>query len=436
MKRPPRQGRPRPPAAAARALAQPACEAEVTFSGVGARGEAVAETAQGPLYAPFALAGETAQVRIVGDRAQILAVTAQSIERVAPPCPHFGVCGGCQLQHWAEAPQLAWKRGLVVQALAKRGLEGDVAPIVPAWGAGRRRVGLHVQRQGGAVRFGFIERGGAQAAAISTCPLMTPGLQAALPVLEKLARSLAPARGDAVLQTLQTQTGLDVDVRGAGRVSARDRQGLQALAAAAEIADLARLSLEGESVLERRPPELRMGAAIVRPPPGSFVQATVAGEETMADLVLQALSGARRVADLFCGIGTFALRLAQGAEVWAVDGEPAMLAALKAAADRAGGALKGVETARRDLLRSPVSALELKRFDAIVFDPPRGGARLQAEQIAAAKAERVAAVACDAGAFARDARALVDAGFTMQTITPIDQFRWSPHVEIVGVFTR
>ena len=436
MKRPPRHSRPRPPAAAARALDQPVREAEVTFTGFGARGEAVAETPQGPLYAPFALAGETAQVRIVGDRAHVTAITTPSADRAVPPCPHFGVCGGCQLQHWAEQPQLEWKRGLVVQALAKRGLEAPVAPIIPAWGEGRRRVGLHVQRQGGTVRFGFIERGGAQAAAITVCPLMTPKLEAALPVLEKLARTLAPARGDAVLQTLETETGLDVDVRGAGRVAARDRQGLQALAAAAASADLARLSLEGEVVLERRQPELRMGLAVVRPPPGSFVQATVAGEDAMAALVLEALTGARRVADLFCGIGTFALRLAQGAEVWAVDGEPAMLAALKAAADRAGGALKGVETARRDLLRSPVSSLELKRFDAIVFDPPRGGARLQAEQIAASKAERVAAVACDAGAFARDARALVDAGFVMGQVTPIDQFRWSPHVEIVGVFTR
>lgn len=436
MKRPPRHGRFRPPAAAARSLDQPARDAEVVFSGFGARGEATAETLQGPLYAPFALAGETARVRIVGDRARVLEILGASPDRATPPCPHFGVCGGCQLQHWAERPQLEWKGGLVAQALAKRGLSAPVAPIVPAWGEGRRRVGLHAQREGRAVRFGFMERGGVKAASIAACPLMTPRLEAALPALEKLARSVAPAKGDAVLQTLETETGLDVDVRGAGRVGARDRQGLQALAAAAEAADLARLSLEGEVVLERRPPELRMGLAVVRPPPGSFVQATRAGEETMAALVLEALAGAHRVADLFCGVGTFALRLAQHASVWAVDGEPAMLSALKAAADRAGGALKGVETARRDLLRSPVSALELKRFDAIVFDPPRGGARLQAEQIAASRAERVAAVACDAAAFARDARALADAGFALKVVTPIDQFRWSPHVEIVGVFTR
>jgi 23S rRNA (uracil1939-C5)-methyltransferase len=227
-----------------------------------------------------------------------------------------------------------------------------------------------------------------------------------------------------------------VDVRGAGRVAARDRQGLQALAAATEAADLARLSLEGEVVLERRAPRLAMGLAVVRPPPGAFVQATEAGELTLASLVEEGLRPAKRVADLFCGIGTFALRLAASAEVWAVDGEVSMLAALKGAADGAGGALKGVEVARRDLLRSPVSALELKRFDAIVFDPPRGGARLQAEQIAASKAAIVAAVACDAGAFARDARVLVDAGFSMGPVTPIDQFRFSPHVEIVAVFSR
>jgi len=239
-----------------------------------------------------------------------------------------------------------------------------------------------------------------------------------------------------VLQVLETITGLDVDVRGAGRISARDRQGLQALAAAVEAADLARLSLEGEVVLERRSPQLTMGKAVVRPPPGAFVQATAAGEEDLAALVQEALAPAKRVADLFCGVGTFALRLAATAEVWAVDGETSMLSALKAAADGAGGALKGVEVMRRDLLRSPVAALELKRFDAIVFDPPRGGARLQTEQIAASKASIVAAVACDAGAFARDARILVDAGFAMGVVTPIDQFRFSPHVEIVAVFSR
>jgi 23S rRNA (uracil1939-C5)-methyltransferase len=414
----------------------PAYETELRFDALGARGEAVAQGADGPIYGLYALPGETVRARIVGDRAHVLELREASPDRTSAVCPHFGVCGGCQLQHWADAPMLAWKRQLVVNALAKRGLEADVAETLPAWGQGRRRAGLHAQRQGGSPQFGFMARGGAQIVPIRMCPVLTPALEAALPRLEKLGRQLAPARGDAVLQVLETPAGLDVDVRGAGRVAARDRQALQALAAAAEAADLARLSLEGEVVLERRAPRLSMGLAVVRPPPGAFVQATVAGEEALAGLVTAAAAPAKRVADLFCGIGTFALRLAANAEVWAVDGEAGMLSALKAAADDAGGALKGVEVARRDLLRSPVSALELKRFDAVVFDPPRGGARLQAEQIAASKAAIVVAVACDAGAFARDAKTLVDAGFVMGKVNPIDQFRYSPHVEIMAAFAR
>jgi 23S rRNA (uracil1939-C5)-methyltransferase len=390
----------------------------------------------GPIYAPFGLPGERVRARVLGERADILEVLEPSADRQAPPCAHFGACGGCSLQHWKEAAYLSWKRESLIAALAKRGLNPPVDPILAAWGQGRRRAGFHAMRTGKAVRFGFVERGAARIAAITGCPVLTPGLTAALPQLQALALVVAPVRGEAVLQTLETETGLDVDVRGAGKAGAFDRLGLERMAAAAAQAGLARLSFEGEPLVQSRVPMVRMGKARVAPPPGAFLQPTVAGEETLGALVVSALHGADRVADLFCGIGTFALRLAESAEVLAVETEAAMLAALKAAADGAGGALKAIDTLRRDLLRAPISALELKRIDAVVFDPPRSGARLQAEQIAASKASRVVAVSCDPATFARDARALVDGGFRFMKVTPVDQFRWSPHLEAVGVFER
>jgi 23S rRNA (uracil1939-C5)-methyltransferase len=237
------------------------------------------------------------------------------------------------------------------------------------------------------------------------------------------------------MQCLATETGLDVAIKGAGRASGFDRAQLERAAALAEQLDLARLSFDGEILVARRAPQVTIGPARVAPPPGAFLQATAAGEAVLADIVLDALAGAERVLDLFCGIGTFALRLAPFAEVHGVEGEADMIAALKAAADAVGG-LRGVSVERRDLLRAPLAALEMKRFDAVVFDPPRAGARLQAEQIGASKARKVVAVSCDPATFARDVRVLVDAGFALTRVTPVDQFRWTPHVEVAGVLER
>lgn len=418
-------------------LAPPqAYEIEALIGDVGARGHGVAPGASGPIYAPFTLPGERARLRMIGDRAELVELLSVSAERVGPPCAVFGRCGGCQLQHWAEAPYLAWKRGLVVAALARRGLETEVAPIVPAWGAGRRRAGFHAAQQSGAFRFGFMERGGQTVQPIEACPALAPQLEAALPALRLLGRLLAPSKGEAVLQCFASEAGIDVAVKGAGAAERLSRGESERLAQAVEAADVARLSLDGAPFITRRTPRLRMGLASVTPPPGAFLQPTTLGEETLSELVLSALAGASRVADLFCGVGTFALRLAQRAEVLAVEGEAAMLEALKGAADGAGGVLRQVTPLRRDLLRTPLAALELKRIEAVTFDPPRSGAKLQAEQIAASKVERVAAVSCDAATFARDARVLVDGGFRLERVTPVDQFRWSPHLEVVGVFGR
>ncbi len=435
MKRLDRSARPRPGPRKGQPLATAAAEATLDITEIGARGEGVAAGDDGPIYVPFALPGERVRARVLGGRATTSAVETPSADRVAAPCAHFGRCGGCQLQHWADAPYLAWKHEQVVRALARRNLETPVDPVIVAWGEGRRRAAFHAQRTGAQVRFGFVERGGARIEPIDLCPVLAPAMAAALPDLRALAAAFAPARGEITMQCLITETGLDVAIKGAGKPAGFDRARLESAARIADRLDLARLAFDGETLVARRTPTVVIGRARVSPPPGAFLQATLEGERVLGDIVAAALKGAERVADLFCGVGTFALRVADYAEVHGVEGDAEMLSALKRAADEVGG-LRGVTVERRDLLRAPLAALELKRFDAVVFDPPRAGAKLQAEQIGASKARKVAAVSCDPATFARDVRVLVDSGFTLTQVTPVDQFRWTPHVEIVGLLER
>lgn len=433
MKRLDRSVRPRPGGARRPVLATR--ETTLRITRMGARGEGVAAGEDGPVYAPWTLPDEMVRARVAGGRASDVVIESPSTDRVTPPCAHFGRCGGCQLQHWADAPYLAWKRAEVVSALARRRLETPVNEIVVAWGEGRRRAAFHAQRVGERVLFGFVERGGARIEPVVACPVLAPPLATALDDLRRLAGSVTPSRGEITLQCLVTETGLDVAVKGAGKPTGFDRGRLESAAQIADRLDLARLAFDNETLVARRVPTVTIGPARVAPPPGAFLQATRAGEEALGAMVVAALAGSERVLDLFCGVGTFALRLAPFAEVHAVEGDADMVAALKKAADGVGG-LRGVTIARRDLLRAPLAAMEMKRFDAVVFDPPRAGARLQAEQIGASKVGKVVAVSCDAATFARDVRVLVDAGFSLTQVTPVDQFRWTPHVEIVGVLER
>ncbi len=404
---------------------------------MGARGDATANGPDGPLYAPFALPGETIRARVTGHRADVLELLEPSPERQPPRCSHFGRCGGCQLQHWREDATLAWKREQVRATLARRGFGAvEVDPVIPAWSEGRRRVGLHAARQGRQVRLGFMERGGARLTPIVQCPALAPKLEAAITRLAPLADAILPPRGEVTLRCLLTDAGVDVAVEGAAGADAMCAATRERLSALAYRLDLARLSIGSEPIVTRATPTLRMGRASVTPPPGAFLQATADGEAALARLTLEALSGAARIVDLFSGIGTFALRLAERAEVLAVEADEDMLAALKTAADGAAGALRQVRVLRRDLLRTPLSSLEMKRFDGAVIDPPRSGARLQAEQIARAPIRKLAYVSCDPASFARDLKVLVEHGFAVTRVTPVDQFRWSPHIELVGALER
>ncbi|MFG1391542.1 class I SAM-dependent RNA methyltransferase [Xanthobacter agilis] len=398
---------------------------------VGAQGDGVAEGPNGPVFVPYALAGEKVRGVLEGERLTGLEVLEPSPERVAPECPHFGRCGGCLLQHWQLAPYLDWKRTLVVDALAREGLEVEVAPLVDAHGEGRRRVIFHARQYGAHTVVGFAERKSHAMVALEACPVLAPGLDLALPAARAVAEALAPLKKPLDLQVIATDTGLDMDVRGSGPLPPAL---LMDLAALAERYGLARLSRHGELVLQRTAPVLVMGVARVELPPAAFLQATRSGEEVLSRMVLAATAGAKSVADLFAGVGTFALRLAASARVFAAESHAPAMAALKKAAHAPG--LKPVSGEARDLFRRPLQGAELSAFDAVVIDPPRQGAEAQARELALAKVGRLAYVSCNAATFARDARILAGGGWRLDQVTPVDQFRYSPHVELVATFSR
>ena len=413
---------------------------EAQVQAVGAQGDGICRLEGGrTAFAPFTLAGEQVRLRLAGQRAEAIEIVTPSPERVQPPCPHFGACGGCAMQHWAHAPYMAWKAETVRGVLGREGLEAEFLTPFAAPPGARRRVALHARRgaKGGPARLGYKERGAWNLVEVETCTIADPRIVAALPALRRLALPfLEHAKSAPTLHVTLTSTGLEIDVTG---VEARSG-GLSADARmrAAEIAaqtDMARVSLAGEVVYQARLPMVRFGAAMAALPPGGFLQAVAAAEEAMAQSALTAFSGANRIADLFCGLGAFTFRLAEIASVFAVDSDARAIAALKAATGSAPG-LKSITTEARDLFRRPVLADELKKMDGVLFDPPRAGAEDQARQIALSKVARVVGVSCEATTFARDARILTDGGFQLQSIRLIDQFLWSPHVELVGVFSR
>jgi 23S rRNA (uracil1939-C5)-methyltransferase len=400
------------------------------------RGDGVAETPSGPLFVPYTLPGETVEVeRVPGhpDRRHLLRVDVASPERIAPICQHFGVCGGCAIQHWLPERYREWKRGLVVEALAQAGLDAPVGELIDAHGDGRRRATFHARRgTHDTLEVGFSALRAHHIISIDRCPVLAPPLDGAIAAAWAIAEALEPQNKPLDIQATATDGGIDVDVRGSGPLKPAR---MTALARIAETHRLARLTRHGELIAQRATPAVMIGRVRVTLPPGSFLQATVAGEEALARLVAGHVGGAKTVADLFCGLGPFALRLAERARIAAFDDDAEAMAALKQAANASPG-LKPVETETRDLFRRPLVASELKRIDAVVFDPPRQGAQAQARELAGSAVPVVVAVSCNPATFARDARLLVDGGYRLKSVTPVDQFRHSAHVEIVARLER
>jgi 23S rRNA (uracil1939-C5)-methyltransferase len=346
-------------------------------------------------------------------------------------CRHFGLCGGCAHQDMPDDAYRAVKRSIVVETLASHGLyDIDVAEMVVIAPRSRRRAAFKAARNAGTAWLGFHAAASHDIVDMQECRVLAPALFALLaPLRAMMAELLADGETADVSVTL-TEGGPDVAMR--GKFKSRSAA---ALAQWAARLGLARLSLDGEPLVTLARPSVTFGKAAVTLPPDAFLQPTVEGEAFLQQKVAAALKGAKSSCDLFSGCGTFALVLAQQARVHAVDGERAQLEAL-ADGGRTTQGLKPVTTEVRDLLKRPLAAAELDRFDAIVLDPPRAGAIAQVKEIARSKVRRVAYVSCSPASFARDARVLVAGGFRMGTVTPVDQFLWSSHIELVAAFQR
>ena len=393
---------------------------QLTIARVGHQGDGIAETPTGAVFVPGALPGEVVRAVVRDGRAEDIEIIEASADRAPIQSETYAECGVAPLQHWASAPYLAWKRDLVVETLAREGIETEVEATVAT------PPGVQ----------GFKARRSWRVVELTECPLSDPRINAALPSLAAVAAPfLGGAKSAPTLHVTVTDSGLDVDITGVER-SGRSADVAQQGVRAARTADIARLSMDGETLVMMRQPTVRFGRATVPLPPASFMQASPVAEAAMVERAVAAVRGAKRIADLFCGAGTFTFPLAEVAPVLAADSSAGSIAGLKAGAGTAQG-LKGIDAQARDLFRRPLSPHDLKGIEAIVFDPPRAGALEQTQQFAGTKSVSVVVgVSCNPTTFARDARVLIDAGFVLERVTPIDQFLWSTHVELVGVFRR
>jgi 23S rRNA (uracil1939-C5)-methyltransferase len=399
---------------------------------LGAQGDGVAETETGQVFIPFALSGETVTAARVKDRADLIAILSASPERVDPACRHFGTCGGCAIQHLAQPSYLDWKRQKVVHALRAAHIGTEVADIVPCAPQTRRRVTFSARKSGDGVVLGFNKALSRDIVDISECPISVPEIVSALDRLRVLAGMIAPPSQAFHMSVTATGAGLDI----AAQDASPPGEGKRRIVSEFVVREgFARLSIDGEIIIEPRKPAIVFGDVAVPVPPGAFLQATSHAEQAMAKLVAAHLSRARKVADLFAGCGSFALRLAKKAEVHAVEGDAVALAALDRGFRRGVG-MKRITHERRDLFRRPLTFKELNAFDGVVFDPPRAGAEDQSKQIARSDVPFVAAVSCNPGTLARDLSILVAGGYSVKSVTPIDQFLWSPHVEAVALLEK
>ncbi len=394
--------------------------ATLTIERIGARGDGIAHCEGRAVFVPFTAPGDVVRARLNGDKAELVAVVTPGA-RQEPPCPHFGRCGGCSLQHLADDAYAAAKQDFVREALAHRGLDpGIVEPPVRVPPATRRRARLAMTR----AATGFHQRASHRVVDMTTCFVLHPNLVA-------VAQALRSLRLDGAASLTLTDTGVDVLL---DLSRSLDLAQLETLAAFANAQDLARLSWRmaddaPSPIVQRRPVQIDFSGTTVDLPPDCFLQATKNSETAIRDHVLAGIGDARIVADLYSGVGTFGVALAKRAKVHAVDSNAAAIAALRRA-DPA------ITADVRDLERRPLSADELKRFDAVVFDPPYAGAVAQAKELARSGVRRVVAVSCNPASFARDARALVDGGYRLTRVVPVDQFLWSAEVELVAWFER
>ncbi len=393
---------------------------QITIERLGLQGDGIADDGS---FVPYALPGEIFEN---GKR------QSDSPERVAPVCKHFGSCGGCSLQHASDAFLADWKQDVVRRALQAQGLEAEFKPIKVSPPKSRRRVVFSGRRTKKTTVVGFHGRASDTAFQLEECHLVVPELLGALPACHEILITGGSRKGALKMAVSLCDSGLDIEVS-QGKELDQPLRGK--LAELAEKHNLARLGWNGEIVAARRRAAQHFGKAEVIPPLGAFLQATKAGEDALVTAMRLAVGNAKNIADLFAGCGTFAIPLAENAEVWAVESNADMLRALDAGWRFAQG-LKTIKTEVRDLYHRPLVPLDMRKLDAVVIDPPRAGAKAQIAELANSVVPVIASVSCNPVSFARDAKVLVDAGFSLDWVQVIDQFRWSGHVEIAARFSR
>ncbi len=404
----------------------------VRISSLGAQGDGVAETPGGIVHLPQTLPGELVEIEDETGKPVVSRILEPSSDRIIPACRHFGTCGGCALQHFEPGEYLSWKREVVAAALHRSGIDCQVAPIQSCEPQTRRRVVFSARNTASGPILGFNKAGSHEIVPIVECPVLVPVIIGALDKLRSLLALFGKSGKPLRIAVTDTENGLDVDISDADQISDDLRRALTAFAVSKQFA---RISIEGEVIIEPAKPFIRFGDVAVTPPAGGFLQATVRAEALMSELITSHLVKSKRVADLFAGSGTFALRLAKNSMVHAVEADAAALQALDNGFRYASG-LKTVTHERRDLFRRPLTVNELKPFDGLVFDPPRAGAKDQAVAIAKSDIRRIAAVSCNPATLARDLAVLTGGGYRVVSVTPIDQFLWSPHVEAVALLEK
>ncbi len=398
----------------------------VEITALGAKGDGIAQDGS---FVPFALPGELVET---GADGAVLSIKRPSPHRITPICQHFCRCGGCALQHLDTAVYLDWKRQQVIDAFSASGLAPEVAPCLPVTMASRRRAVFSAVTEQDQVKFGFQSRHSHDVVDIKECPVLEPAISGKIAQLRQLAGIFRAGAAQLRVTVLASENGLDIAVDTAGDVGERRRKLAVEWAVQAKIT---RLSVNGEVAVQRAQPFLTIGEATVSPPPGGFVQAVRGAETQMSKLVAGHLKKSRRIVDLFSGYGAISLPLAARASVHAVELEQPALDALETVAASM-TSIKKITQERRDLFHRPLRAPVLNKFDGALFDPPRAGAEEQASELAKSTITRLAAISCNPKTLARDAKILVDGGFRVSSLTPIDQFVYSPHVEVVALFER
>jgi 23S rRNA (uracil1939-C5)-methyltransferase len=411
-------------------------ETTVTIDHLGGLGDGVAESAGGRLHIPFTAPGDRARVTLTGkDSAKLVELLEASPLRAEPACRHFGICGGCALQHLQSEFTADWKRSRVVTALARAGLDTPVGETISIPAGTRRRATLAASRIGKRVTLGFAERGSHRLVDLQECPVLRPELAALIAPIRARLPDLLVHEETADIALTWTETGADFVLIRRRPLNLIDRETLAAFAEGADLAAVswrAGVTSPAEPVAARRTPQIRVGKALVAFAPGTFLQPSIEGEARLSALVQKALADiSGPIADLFCGLGTFAIPASAAGPVSAFDSDGPAIATLQKAA-------RGlpVTAHRRDLFREPLTVTELAAFAAAVIDPPRAGAEKQARMLANSTIPLIAYVSCNPTSFARDAAILAEGGYRLEVVTPVDQFLWSPHVELTGLFRR